>query len=85
MRIDAPDGLNGALGLQSSDVARSVDDLSMQVRERHDVVVDDPQRPDADAREIKQSRRTKPPAPTTRTRAAFSLFCPGPPTPRSTI
>ena len=47
MRIDARDRLRRALRLRPADVVRAVDDLPVQVGERDDVVVDDPERPDA--------------------------------------
>ena len=45
MRIDPRDRLRRARRLRPADVARPVDDLPVQVGERDDVVVDDPERP----------------------------------------
>ena len=77
--------LLGAVDLEAADVGGRMQDLAVQVRQRHDIVVDDGDLADAGAGEILQQRRAKPPAPIAITRAALSLFCPGPPTPRSTI
>ena len=46
--------------LARPDVGGPVDDLALQVADVHDVVVDDPDRPDAGRREVLQHRRTEP-------------------------
>ena len=63
MRVEAPDRLLGAVDLLAADIAGRVQHLTMQVGQRDDVVVDDPQRPDAGAGEILQRRRAEPARP----------------------
>ena len=60
MRIEARDRLLGAVDLLAADIAGRVQHLAMQIGERDDVVVDDPQSPDAGAGEILQRRRAEP-------------------------
>ena len=60
VRIEPRDRGRGAFDLGRADVRRRVDDLALQVRQRHRVVVDDPERADAGSREIKQHRRAEP-------------------------
>src|ERR1700760_3771552 len=59
MRIETVHGLGGAFNLRTADVAGRMDDLPLQVRQRHHIVVDDTERPDAGGREIEQCRRTE--------------------------
>ena len=62
-----------------------MDDLPVQVGERHDVVVDDPEGPDTGAGEILQRRRAEPSGADNKDARGLQPFWPGPPTPRSTI
>ena len=46
-------------GLRAPDVGDAVHDLALEVGRLHDVVVDDPDRPDAGGREVEQRRRAQ--------------------------
>ena len=48
------------LGLRVAEPLRRVDDLALEVRLVHDVVVDDPERPDAGRREVERRRGAEP-------------------------
>ena len=60
MRIEPFDHRSGAVDLRRPDVGRRMDHLALQVRERHRVVVDDPDGADAGGGEIEQRRRAEP-------------------------
>ena len=49
----------GAVDLAAADIGRGVDDLALQVGQRHDVVIDRAQRADAGRRQIHQNRRAE--------------------------
>ena len=57
---DARDRFFRAVDLGAADIARAVQDLSLQIGERHRVVVDDADRADARRRKIKQRRAPEP-------------------------
>src|SRR5262249_35259700 len=57
--IEAPDRGFRTVDLGPPYIAGGMDDLALQVRERHHVVIDDAKRADAGRREIKQGRGAK--------------------------
>jgi hypothetical protein len=59
MRIEPSQRSIGALHLEPADIMRAVQDLTVQVRQRHDIVVDDRKTADAGASEILQNRRAQ--------------------------
>ena len=60
VRIEFVDALGGAVDLQPIDVRRGMDDLALQVRQRHGVVIDRAEPADARGGEIHQHRRAEP-------------------------
>ena len=60
MRVEPRHRVGGALDLGPADIRRAVDHLPLQVRERHRVVVDDPDRADAGRGEVLDQRRAEP-------------------------
>ena len=78
MRIEARDRLRGAVDLLAADVAGRVQHLAMQIGERDDVVVDDPERADAGAGEILQRRRAEPAGPDRQRARRLELVLPRP-------
>ena len=60
MRIERVDFLGGAVDLGPADIRRKVNDLALQVGQRHGVVVDHAERADAGGGEIHQHRRAEP-------------------------
>ena len=59
MRIERVDLPGGAVDLAPADVRRGVNDLALQVGQRHDVVVDHAERADAGRGEIHQRGRAE--------------------------
>jgi hypothetical protein len=59
VRVETSHRTGGAFNFRFADIFRSEDHLSLQIRERHSVVVDDAERAYADRSKIKQDRRTK--------------------------
>ena len=59
MRIEPLDRRFGAVDLAQAHIGRGVDDLTLQVGQRHRVVVDDAQSADAGRGEIQQDRRAE--------------------------
>ncbi|KAF0128679.1 MAG: hypothetical protein FD152_2284 [Xanthobacteraceae bacterium] len=59
MGIEPADGAGRALGLEHVDILGAVDDLALQVGERHAVVVDDADGADAGGGEVEEQRRTE--------------------------
>ena len=51
--------LGGAVDLAPADIGRGVDDLALQIGQRHDVVIDHAERADAGGGEIHQRRRAE--------------------------
>ncbi len=60
MRIEPRDRARGAFDLRRTDVVGRMDDLPLQIRQRHRIVVDHAERPDAGRRQIHQRRRAEP-------------------------
>ena len=60
MRVEFRDRRRRALNLRMAEVGGAVDHLPLQVRQRHDVIVDHPERADARRRKIQQYRRAEP-------------------------
>ena len=60
MRVERIEALGGAVDLRPADIRRGVNDLALQVGERHDIIVDDAERADAGRSQIHQSRRAEP-------------------------
>ena len=54
------DPLGRGVDLAPSDIGRGMDDLALQVGQRHGVVIDDPERADAGRGKIHQRRRAEP-------------------------
>ena len=63
MGIEAAERRHGALHLGPADVLGGMDDLALQVGQRHRIVVDHAERADAGRREIEQHRRAQPAGP----------------------
>ena len=61
MRVERADFVSGALDLGTADIRRRVNDLALQIRQRHHVVVDDAERTHARGRQIHQRRRAETP------------------------
>ncbi len=59
MRIERVDLLGRGVGLAAADVGRGMDDLALQIGQRHDVVIDDAELADACGGEIHQRRRAE--------------------------
>src|SRR5205807_1612916 len=59
MRVEAMDGRSRARNLGRADFRSAVDDLPLQVRERHFVFVDDAERTDAGSRKVQERRRAE--------------------------
>ncbi|MGY2931444.1 hypothetical protein ACVWZ6_001046 [Bradyrhizobium sp. GM6.1] len=60
MRVERRDPFGRALDLVPADIGRGVNDLALEVRQRHHVVIDHAERTDAGGRQIHQSGRTEP-------------------------
>ena len=60
MRIDPANCDGCTLNLGEAHIRRAVDHLALQVRQRHRIVIDDPECADAGRREIEQRRRAEP-------------------------
>ncbi len=60
MWVEPRDRLAGALGLRRADIGGREDHLPLQVRQRHFVVVDHPERADARGGEVQKHRRAEP-------------------------
>ena len=58
--VDLFDRVFGAVQLLASDIGLAVHDLPLEVRLVHDVVVDEPVRPDPGGREVHRNRRAEP-------------------------
>ena len=59
MRIERVNLIGGAVDLAPADIGRGVDDLALQIGQRHDVVIDHAERADAGRRQIHQHRRAE--------------------------
>ena len=59
MGIEPADRRRRGAGFRRADIRRGVDHLPLQIRQRHDVIVDDAKRADAGGGEIKQHRRAE--------------------------
>ena len=59
MRIERVDLLGGAVDLAPADIRRGVNDLALQIGQRHDIVIDHAERADAGGGEIHQRRRAE--------------------------
>ena len=60
VRVQPLDQCGRAVDLGPAEVRSAVDDLALQIGERHGVVIDDAERADARRREIEQHRRAEP-------------------------
>src|SRR5262249_50529291 len=56
---ETPDHRRGGLDLRGADIGGGVNDLALQIRQRHDVIIDDAEGADPGSREIEQHRRTE--------------------------
>jgi hypothetical protein len=61
VRIDVADAIARRVQLGASDIAGAVQDLTLEVREIHDVEVHEPERADTGRGEIQRDRRAEPP------------------------
>ena len=59
VRVEPVDHRGGAVNFGQAEVGRGMDHLPLQIRQRHDVVVDHAQRADARRGEVKQRRCAK--------------------------
>ena len=59
MGIELVDRRRCGGGFRRADIGRAVDHLALQIRQRHDVVIDDAEGTDAGGRQIKQHRRAE--------------------------
>ena len=59
MGIERVNLLGGAVDLAPADIGRGVDDLALQIGQRHDIVIDHAERADAGRGEIHQRRRAE--------------------------
>jgi hypothetical protein len=84
VRVQGEQVFGGGLDLGPAGVGGGEQHLALQVGQRDGVGVDQAQGPHPGGGQIEGGRRPRPPAPTTRTRAAFSFCWPGPPISRST-
>jgi hypothetical protein len=80
VRVDVEQRLDGACRLGLAEPARGMDDLTLQVRQAHDVVVDDAKRADAGGGEIHERRSAEPAGADDQDAGAFEPSWPGPPT-----
>ena len=85
MRIEPGDRIRSAVDLFSAQVTLAMQNLPLQVGERHDVVVSDADRANAGRREILDKRRTEPAGADDKHARSFQLQLAGPPTSCSTM
>jgi hypothetical protein len=57
--IERVDSIRGRVGLAAADIRRGVDDLALQIGQRHDVVIDHAERADPGGGQIHQRRRAE--------------------------